>query len=195
MQSPRLSIIILAAGASERLGRPKQLVLYNGKSLLRRTIDNAESLAPREILVVTGANAEAVRNEAQKTTAKCIHNPAWKNGMGTSIASGALAIEGTADGMMILLCDQWRIVAEDLQQLISAWHADPTLIICSRTNNRCGPPVIFPSSCFQDLHRLGGDSGAHSIIEAHGDLVKPVVLQNAASDLDTPIQLDELHKA
>jgi len=193
MQPARLSIIIPAAGASERLGQAKQLVHHKGKSLIRRAIENAESLTPHEILVVTGANAEAVQLAVQMTSAQCVYNADWKGGLGTSIAKGAQAVEGDSIGVMVLLCDQWRISPEDLHQLLSAWQIDTNRVICSETENRCGPPVIFPSSCLQDLRELKGDHGAHSIIEAHPDLVKPMVIQNASYDLDTPSQLDELN--
>lgn len=192
---PRLSIIIPAAGASERLGQPKQVVQYQGKALIQRAIDNAASLEPHEVLVVTGANAEAVQTAIQKNTAKFVYNTDWENGLGASIACGARAVDAESTGILIILCDQWRVSAGDLHQLLSAWQAHPEQIVCSETGSRCGPPAIFPDSCFKELRNLKGDHGAHSIIEAHPDLLMPVALQSAASDLDTPSQLDELQKA
>ena len=192
---PRLSIIIPAAGASERLGQPKQLVQYQGKALIQRAIDNAASLDPHEVLVVTGANADTVQAIVQKSAVKCVFNADWDDGLGASIARGARAVDGKSKGILITLCDQWRVSAEDLRQLLSTWQADPERIVCSETGNRCGPPVVFPSSCLQELINLQGDSGAHSIIEQPPELLRPIVLRSAASDLDTPAQLDELNKA
>jgi molybdenum cofactor cytidylyltransferase len=192
---PRLSIIIPAAGASKRLGQPKQLVQYQGKALIQRAIDNVASLEPHEVLVVTGANADAVQAVVQKSAVKCVYNVDWDDGLGASIARGAQAVDGQSKGILITLCDQWRVSAEDLRQLLSAWQADPERIVCSETGNRCGPPVIFPSSCLQELRNLQGDSGAHSIIEAHPDLLRTIALRSAASDLDTPSQLNELNRA
>lgn len=191
---PRLSVIILAAGASRRLGQPKQLVQYKGESLIRRAIQSAESLSPHEILVITGAETEAVQVEVKKTTAQSVHNPDWNNGMGTSIAKGAQSIDNKSQGLMIILCDQWRILPEDLQLLVKTWHNDPSQIICSATEDRCGPPVIFPANCVKELSVLTGNHGAHSVLDIHQDLVSRVTLQNAAFDLDTPSQLPELSK-
>jgi len=191
-QHPRLSVVILAAGASERLGQPKQLVQYKGQSLIQRAIQSAESLSPHEILVITGADSQAVQAEVEGTNARCVYNPDWSNGMGTSIAMGAQSVDDQSQGLMILLCDQWRILPEDLQSLVEEWCAVPGRIICSATKDRCGPPVIFPASCLAELSALTGNHGAHSIIDRHRDLVSRVTLENAAFDLDTPLQLKGL---
>ncbi len=194
MSQNSLSIIIPAAGASKRLGQPKQLVQYQGQSLIRRAIQSAESLSPHEILVITGADAEAVRVEIQKTSARCVNNTDWEKGMGTSIAKGAQSVSGKPQGLMILLCDQWRILPEDLQLLVKTWQIDPEQIICSATEDRCGPPVIFPFHYLNELSSLTGNHGANSILDNHQHLVSRVALQNAAFDLDTPAQLQQLRK-
>ena len=195
MSRTSLSILIPAAGASQRLGRPKQLVMYQGKSLIQRAIENAESLTPREIIVVTGAGADEVKKAVQKTSAHCVHNPAWAGGMGGSIAAGASTIDKDANGLMILLCDQWSIRAQDLQLLAQVWLADTGRIVCAEAEGRFGPPVIFPASCFAALCGLQGDQGARSILDAHPGLLNSVPMKNAASDLDTPAQLAALNQA
>jgi len=191
-QHPRLSVVILAAGASRRLGQPKQLVQYKDKSLIQRAIQSAESLSPHEIIVITGADAEAVQAEVKKTSAQSVNNPDWDKGMGTSIAKGAQSIDRKSQGLMIVLCDQWRILPEDLQLLVETWHNDPSQIICSATGKRCGPPVIFPIRFLKELCALTGGHGAHSVLDIHQDSVSRVTIQNAAFDLDTPSQLLEL---
>jgi len=192
---PRLSIVILAAGASKRLGQSKQLVQFKGQSLIRRAIAHAESLSPHEIIVVTGADADAILAEVKKTTAKDIYNPDWSDGMGTSIAIGARAVNVRSDGLLIMLCDQWKILATDLQLLLKTWQTDPGYIICAATPDHYGPPVIFPVSCLQDLKDLSGDQGARSILDSTPDKLKPVAIKHAAFDLDTPFQLEELNQA
>ena len=192
---PRLSVIIPAAGASRRLGQPKQLVQIEGKTLIRRAIQNAESLFPHEVIVVTGASSEAVQAEVKKTSAQCVDNPDWRKGMGSSIAMGARSMDRKSQGLMILLCDQWRLGPEDLQQLVKTWHNDPGHIVCSGTGDRCGPPVIFPDNYVDELCGLSGNLGAHSVLDRHPASVLRVSLQNAAFDLDTPAQLKELDKA
>jgi molybdenum cofactor cytidylyltransferase len=143
---------------------------------------------------VTGAKAKEVQSTLQTTTARFVDNPNWNEGMGTSIAAGSRAVDTKTDGLMILLCDQWRISRDDLMTLTETWRADPQRIICSESNERYGPPVIFPSSCFAELKRLKGDHGAHSILSSNPDLLTAVPMRHAAKDLDTPAQLEELRE-
>jgi len=192
MKPALLSIVIPAAGASRRLGQPKQLVLHQGKPLIQWAIETAATLAPCEIIVVTGANADSVKKVVQKTSAHCVHNPDWAGGLGNSIAVGAEATDKDANGLMVLLCDQWSIQARDLHQLTRAWLVDTARIVCAETEDRFGPPVIFPASCFAALRDLQGDSGAHSILNANSHLLTALPMKNAAFDLDTPSQLDAL---
>ncbi len=188
-----LSILIPAAGVSRRLGQPKQLVSYRGKTLIQRAIENAESLTPAEIIVVTGASAEPVKKVVQQTSARWVHNPDWSSGMGGSVAVGASAADRHANGLMILLCDQWGIRAADLQRLVQTWIADPGQIVCAESAGRVGPPVIFPASCLAALCALHGDHGARHILAANPGLLTAIQISNAASDLDTPAQLAALN--
>jgi len=128
MSHPELSILIPAAGASERLGQAKQLVKHKGMALIQNAVNTAFSLDPREIIVVTGANAEAVKNAVLQPPVNWIHNPNWSNGMGGSVALGATAISPESTGLMILLCDQWKIRVSDLQLLAETWQSDPERI-------------------------------------------------------------------
>lgn len=192
MKHHSLSILIPAAGASQRLGQPKQLVQYQGKSLIQRAIENAEVLTSLEIIVVTGAHADSIESLVQNTSARSVYNPDWSAGMGGSIATGADAVDENTSGVLIVLCDQWGIQAQDLQLLAQTWLADTDRIVCAEAEGHLGPPVIFPSSCLAKLRALNGDLGARSIIEKKLDSVFPVPMQNAALDLDTPNQLDEL---
>jgi len=189
-----VSVLIPAAGASRRLGQPKQLVLYKGKSLIQRAIERAAALAPHEIIVVTGADANSVLQAARETSAHCVYNPDWASGMGGSIAVGASTTDKVSNGLLILLCDQWNIRAGDLQRLARTWLSDPSQIVCALTAGHFGPPVIFPSSCFASLRSLQGDQGARSILDTNADLLTGVPMNNAAADLDTPSQLDALNK-
>jgi molybdenum cofactor cytidylyltransferase len=192
MSYPQLSILIPAAGVSRRLGQPKQLQRYRKKTLIQNAVETAHSITPREIIVVTGANAEAVKDAIQTVPVCWIHNPNWSAGMGGSIATGAAGISPESTGVMILLCDQWRLRTSDLQDLAEKWHSDPERIVCAEADGQLMPPVIFPVSCFSDLQALKGDSGARSILEDHPELLTAVPLKNAAYDVDTPTQLSQL---
>ena len=142
LDSPSLSILIPAAGSSERLGQAKQLVQYKGNSLLGNAVNSAHSMAPREIIVVTGAHSEAVRNAVQHPTVRWVHNPHWSAGMGGSIAIGVAAISRESAGLMILLCDQWLINTRDLDLLVKTWSCAPERIVVSEAEGHCMPPVV-----------------------------------------------------
>lgn len=195
MSQPALSILIPAAGASERLGQLKQLVQYKTGSLIQNAVMTAHSIAPLEVIVITGSNAKAVKDAVQLPSVCWIHNPHWSAGMGESIALGSAAISPHSKGLMIILCDQWRVQTQDLNQLTAVWQSGPERIVCAQAGGVLMPPVIFPPSCFQQLRGLKGKQGARSLLQTHPELLRPVALENAAFDLDTEHQLAQLRNS
>ena len=192
MSFPSLSVLIPAAGASKRLGHAKQLVKHKGTTLIQNAVNTASSLDPGEIIVITGANAKAVKDAVLQPPVNWIHNPKWSNGMGGSIALGATAISPASTGLMILLCDQWKIQVSDLQLLAETWQSDPERIVCASAEGINMPPVIFPASYFIQLTKLEGSQGARSLLENHPESLTAVPIKNAAIDLDTQSQLKNL---
>lgn len=192
MSHPQLSILIPAAGGSTRLGQAKQLVEQRGKPLILNTVNRAYSIGPGEILVVTGAKAELVKKAVPKPMVRWVHNPEWCAGMGVSIAMGAAVISPESTGLMILMCDQWRIQERDLQTLVETWRSNPDQIVCAHADGINLPPVIFPSSCFTQLCGLKGKQGARSLLQTHAEILTSVPMQNAIYDLDTKAHLDEM---
>jgi molybdenum cofactor cytidylyltransferase len=194
MNFPQLSILIPAAGASTRLGQTKQLVNYKGKSLIQNTVNTAAALNPKEIIVVTGANEIAVKYAGQHSLVRYIQNPQWHQGMGRSIAVGTSALNPKSKGVLILLCDQWRVQAQDLEVLADRWQSNEEQIVCANAEGINMPPVIFPLSCFDLLKNMDGDQGARCLLAARPELLNSVLIKNAVFDLDTTAQLDELRK-
>ena len=192
MSFPSLSVLIPAAGTSERLGHAKQLVKYKGTTLIQNAVNTASSLDPHEIIVITGANAKAVKDAVLQPPVNWIHNPNWSNGMGGSIALGAAAVSPKSAGLMILLCDQWKIQVSDLQLLAETWQSDPERIVCASAEGINMPPVIFPLSCFNELKELRGDKGARTIIGNNSHLLDSIQIESAVIDLDTQTQLKNL---
>lgn len=192
MTTSELSILIPAAGASQRLGQPKQLLPYKGKPLIQQVVNCALSLSPREVIVVTGANVQGVQVALRKSPVRLVHNSGWSTGMGGSIALGAEAVNQQSGGLMIFLCDQWRIQLQDLHALVKAWQSDPGHIICAQAKAYRGPPVIFPASLFGELRKLKGENGAQSLLHAHEDRLRTITIENAAWDLDTKTQLEHM---
>ena len=194
MIRPNLSILIPAAGASQRLGQAKQLVKYRNRALIQNTVHTALSTDPLEIIVVTGANATGVKNAIKDDEVRWIHNPDWSSGLGGSIALGATGVSLESTGLMILLCDQWRIEPQDLQHLVAKWRSSPGSIVVSEAGGLYTPPVIFPVACFKELKQLKGQQGARTVLNTHPELLLPVTLENAAYDLDTPAHLEMIEK-
>ena len=195
MNRSTLSVLIPAAGASTRLGQVKQLVHFKGGSLISNAVNTAYSVAPRQIIVVTGAHSKAVRNTVQHPSVRWVDNPHWSAGLGGSIAVGSAAVSPESTGLMILLCDQWCINSQDIGKLVNTWQSTPERIVVAQANGRYIPPAIFPSLFFTDLQELKGDQGARSLFKTHPDLIAAIPMKNAAFDLDTPAHLRLLKRS
>ena len=191
-----LAAILLAAGPSSRLGQPKQLVSIDGESLVRRTARLLLDLDLFSVMVVTGCEAEKVGGELSDLQAEVVHNPLWDQGMGGSIACGVRQLSRNTDGVLIMVCDQWRVEKNDLVQLISKWNADISRIVVSNWNEGkafvSGPPVIFTGSLIPEMKYLISSEGARQVIDRHMDIVEFVLMENAAFDLDRPDDLEQI---
>jgi molybdenum cofactor cytidylyltransferase len=195
VDAPRLAAVLLAAGSSSRLGRPKQLVKRGGESLVRRAAGLLLNLGADPVVVVTGYRSEEVSRQLQGLPLTAVKNPGWELGMGGSIACGVRNIPVDVDGVLLMPCDQWRLTAEDLSVILSAWKSDISLIIMSSWNDEksyfSGPPVIFPGALIHELSFVNGKRGAKSVTDRHRNIVSMVELKNAAYDLDEPQDLDQ----
>jgi molybdenum cofactor cytidylyltransferase len=181
--------LLLAAGASRRLGQPKQLLERGGEPLIRRTARLLRQQVDR-MVVVLGAHAGPVRAALQGVDADLVCNPDWAAGMGSSIACGAASLE-TAAAVMIVLCDQYRIDENSLKSLRHAWQRRPQTITAARWPGGFGPPVIFPADRLRDLRSLRGDQGARKLVAADPSS-QFVDLPEAAFDVDRPADLAAL---
>ena len=142
---------------------------------------------------MTGANAEVVRETVRYPAVRWVHNPGWTEGMGASIALGAAAVSAEADGVLIMLCDQYRVEAGDLQALVDAWRPTPGRIVASEASGRCMPPVMFPARLLSPLKELAGDMGAQRILQDHFESLSTIPMDSAAFDVDTHEQLLQMH--
>lgn len=187
----QLGAVLLAAGGSSRLGRPKQLLDIEGEPLVVRQARMLLALEPACVVVVTGAGQEQVAAELGDLPIRCEHNPDWSRGMGTSLAQGIRAMPERARGALILLVDQWKLTGADLQELIDAWAADPQAAVIAAYEGTRGPPAVLPRSLFERLSRLQGDSGARNILKRWKGAVKAIPLARAAADIDTAEDLSQ----
>ncbi|MEI8299532.1 MAG: nucleotidyltransferase family protein [Pseudomonadota bacterium] len=182
-----LAILILAAGASQRLGRPKQLVRLAGEALVRRVVRQATSLRPAWIGVVIGARSGGVRAALASTSATLITARHWRRGMACSLVAGVRAAPRSARHLAILSVDQWRIDARDLRRLCARAGRVP---VAAQYSGRRGVPAVFPRHMLPALLALRGDQGARALLQS--DAVRAVAMPAAAEDLDTPADLRRL---
>ncbi|HEU4531331.1 MAG TPA: nucleotidyltransferase family protein [Steroidobacteraceae bacterium] len=187
-------VVILAGGASTRLGQPKQLVRLDGRPLLHTMVSRAVALSGHAVTVVLGANAQDLTQLLRHTPASVIVNRQWREGLGSSIRLGVSALPPACDAVLLMLADQFAVTADDLRRLASAWKGQDTVIAASLYSGTVGVPAIFPRWCFPDLMGLRGDSGAKTVLHRHADRLVRVQMPNAAMDLDTPEQLAELRR-
>ncbi|MGZ3874897.1 MAG: nucleotidyltransferase family protein, partial [Mucilaginibacter sp.] len=149
-------IIILAAGASSRLGSPKQNLVYEGESLLQRNIKAAVATG-YPVTVILGANAEIIRPTISHFAINIIYNDEWQEGIASSIRLGIGELKKTAphiDGVILMLCDQPFVSTQLLLQLTPA---DASKNICACTyNGTIGPPAFFDDHYFPELQQLTG---------------------------------------
>ena len=194
--SESLALVLLAAGGSTRLGQPKQLVPVDGEALVLRTARRLLRLEPAAMLVVTGCDSDRVKEQLAGLPLQIVHNAEWKEGMGTSIACGVRNLPEGIEGVLIMLCDQWRVGPEDLKRLIEAWNTDISdIVIASWKKDEAtvfSPPAIFSGSLFHELKNLAGDRGAKRIIEEFKGKTTFVEMENAAFDLDEKGDLKSL---
>jgi CTP:molybdopterin cytidylyltransferase MocA len=186
-----LAGIILAAGASTRLGRPKQLVRLQGTPLIARAVREALQICGAGIFVVTGAHHGDVSAALQDLPVTVVRNAAWQEGIGISIREAVALMEPSVDAVLVMLADQPAVTERGLRTLVAAWAADLGHIAASRYDDTVGVPAIFPREYWRLLLALHGDRGAKSVIDA-SEPVNLVAMPEAAVDIDTPEDLAAL---
>jgi molybdenum cofactor cytidylyltransferase len=180
-------IIILAAGNSSRLGKPKQNLMYNGKTLLQHAVSAAICSVCRPIIVVLGANSDSIEPEIAGHDIQLIHNVDWEQGMSTSIHLGITELQKTEDidSAIIMLCDQPFANDQLLAQLQQKHQESRKGIIACAYNNTLGVPVLFDQKYFADLLALEGHEGAKKLLGVYTDDIATVEFEKGAVDIDT----------
>ena len=195
MQERPVGIVILAAGASHRMGQPKQLLAFGGGTLLRRAVEAAIGSVCRPIVVVIGAHAELIEPEVQSLPVVIAHNADWSEGMSSSLRVGVerLMLEtGEAEGVVITLVDQPLVSSADIDHLVEVHRLSGRDIVASRYAGTQGVPAFIAARFFAELRELAGAGGAKMLIHRYADHVASVPLVTGAVDIDTPADYDSL---
>lgn len=177
--------VILAAGASTRMGRPKQLIEVDGKSLVERAVQVALEAGAGPVVVVLGAHAEQISAKIKGLPALAVVNHRWQEGMGSSIALGVKSLRLETEAVLILHCDHHGVTPQHLKTLAST----PGRIVASEYEGVKGVPALFDRSHFAALTALSGDYGARDLIRRKDAVA---VELKGHFDLDTPEDLARL---
>lgn len=187
-----IAAVVLAAGASKRFGRPKQLARFGGKPLLQHVLERLSEAKISEVVVVLGPHAEAILREVPVGTARVVINGRAAEGLSRSLQAGLEALSPEAAGAVIVLADQPFVSAETLSRLVEAHRREHPAAVVPTYNGFRGNPVLLDRSLFAEVMKIEGDIGCRAIFGDHpGEILKlPVGDAGILTDIDTPEDLE-----
>ena len=181
-------IVLLAAGMSSRLGRPKQLLAYQGDYLLNHAIKVTKQVNVAATVVIIGAEAELLLNEIKNVDVKVVLNQQFKEGISSSIRCGVQYIQDydrNIENIIIMVCDQPYVDGAHILKLIACHEATGAKIVASIYSDRKGVPALFNKQLFPELLTLKGDTGAKELIKKYTIETATVFLPLGEIDIDT----------
>lgn len=196
MQTDFVGIILLAAGASARMGEPKQLLRFRGETLLRRTAKIALAVS-KKVVVALGARIEITQKEIEGLPVEFVENNDWEAGMSGSIKAGLEKLLTDADelkAVIVMVCDQPFADENTLGKIIETYNESNALIIASEYQNTLGVPALFDRKLFPELLALDAQTGAKRLIKKYRAQTSAVSFPKGAFDVDTPIDYENLIK-
>jgi CTP:molybdopterin cytidylyltransferase MocA len=189
----QIGAVVLAAGGSTRLGRPKQLIVHEGATLVRHAVIAAHDTGARPVIVVLGADAELVAAQVpDRPGIATVFNPYWQTGISSSISAGLKALSDGVDGVLMTLADQPRVGASALERLIAAF-SENNRIVASGYSGTSGVPAIFGCEYIPELLKLEGDRGAGAWLRSGSDSTTVVPFPEAEVDVDTEVDVAALY--
>ena len=177
--------IVLAAGLSRRMGRPKLLLDWGGKPVVRRAVERVKAGGMDEIVIVLGHEGQAIREALKGLPVRFVENPEPEAGQASSIACGVSALGPAAGAALIALGDQPALPPEVIPRLLQTFHETGKAIVAPLYRGVQGNPVLFAAAVFPELRALTGDRGARSVVEKD-----PARVALVSFDLAMPADLD-----
>ncbi len=198
MKSPRIAILLLAAGASVRMGQNKLMLPWKGTFLLDHSLQAALDSKAGHVFVILGANAEEIlQNLPERSASDFFVHQQWQEGMGSSLTAGMEYIKGhpyNPDAILIMVADQPLMDITYLNSMIDTFLASPLPIVATRYGDRGGVPAIFDKTCFKKLRSLKGDSGARELLAERASDILLFDAGNRIKDIDTPEDYQKLKR-
>jgi molybdenum cofactor cytidylyltransferase len=193
---PKVTALLLAAGQSRRMGTKNKLLQdWNGKPLVKWVADSLGHSYVNQTIVVTGHEADQVRDCLSELDLEFVHNPDFEDGLSTSLIKGLMAVPADSDAVLICLGDMPSITNKQLNTLINAYDPDNAAAICIPTfEGKRGNPVLWNRDFIPEMMAIKGDSGARHLLGIYAGDVYEVPMSNTAilSDIDTPEALQAL---
>jgi molybdenum cofactor cytidylyltransferase len=181
-----VTAVVLAAGASRRFGAHKLLVPLGGMPLVARTVGAVAASAADDVVVVLGRDARRVRRALADLRAAFVTNPAFAEGMSTSLRAGVAAVPAQADALVVVLADQPELASDAIDLVIAAFRDSGAPIVRPVYDGVPGHPVLFSRALFPELALVTGDEGARAVLARHAARVLDVpVAAPAPRDVDT----------
>ncbi|MGP8160257.1 MAG: NTP transferase domain-containing protein [Candidatus Dormibacteria bacterium] len=181
--------IVLAAGSSRRMGRPKQLLPLRGRPLLESVVSAACRSRFDDVVVVLGADHALIRRQVRWGRARVVVNPDHASGMSSSLSAGLAALDAGVERAMVILGDQPGVGSELLDRLLEVHSRSGRPAAALRVDGVLQPPVVLDRDLWAEVMALSGDVGARGLIRAHPELVAELVVGQEAEghvDIDTP---------
>ncbi|GMO00886.1 NTP transferase domain-containing protein [Parageobacillus thermoglucosidasius] len=186
--------IILASGCSTRMGRPKLLLPYKGKSIIRHVIDESMKSRLSGVVAVINPKIAGLRNEVSSSgVSKLVLNEQAAQGMSTSLKAGLMNLPPTA-AAVVLLGDQPLVTSNDIDAVIRCYEANEgTAIVQASYQSKRGHPVLFDCSMFPHLFHVTGDEGARSVLKTFANQIRFARIDKPfPDDIDTPEDYEQL---
>jgi molybdenum cofactor cytidylyltransferase len=188
-------IVILAAGASTRLGKPKQLLQYRGKTLLTHAINEAVNSNADAVVVILGKDASLFTKEIDERKVRVAINSSWEEGMASSVRLGLDTLfndKPYIDAVIFMVCDQPHVLSSILNELIITQQKTTKQIVTCNYGDSIGPPALFHKKYFKELMMLSGDTGARMIIQQNMNDMTTILFPEGEIDIDTEEDYENL---
>lgn len=182
-----ITIILLAAGDSMRMGQPKQQLLIDEKALLIRSVETAVQSDAKNVVVVLGSQEEENLKLLSSHSVDKVVNPRWQTGMGSSLKAGlshAISKNPQTTAVIVMVCDQPLLTAAHINALIKKSRTTNATIVASAYANTIGVPALFSRQLFDEILNLDDEHGAKKIIQKHA--AETIDFPEGSVDLDTP---------